>query len=178
MNVNDLAAVEALLFSAPEPLSIEELADTVDVTVKEIRELIRVLEREYNQKRSHGIQLRQYNGNYIFVTKEHLAPYIKKFHETVNTAKLSGAALETLAIVAYKQPVTRGEIEEIRGVNAERTLKTLEKYNLIAEAGRQDSPGNPILYITTEEFLRQFNLQNLDELPDVKERKGLIEAGE
>ncbi|MFW5985190.1 MAG: SMC-Scp complex subunit ScpB [Halanaerobiaceae bacterium] len=165
MNVNNLAAIEALLFTAPEPLSCSELADTVDVTLDEIKELLSVLKKEYNDKRSHGIQLKEYNGNYIFVTKEHLAPFIKKLHDVSKKSSLSQAARETLAIVAYRQPVTRGEIEEIRGVNAERTLSTLSKYNLIEEVGREESLGHPILYGTTEEFLQQFDINNLQDLP-------------
>ncbi len=166
MNVNNLAAVEALLFTAPEPLSLEELADTLDVTIEEAKELVAVLEKEYNEKKSHGIQLKEYNSNYIFVTKEHLAPYIKKLHDTSMSRSLSQAARETLAIVAYRQPVTRGEIEEIRGVNAEGTLRTLRKYDLIKEVGRKEELGRPILYGTTGEFLRQFDLNDIEELPE------------
>ena len=166
MNVNDLAAVEALLFTAPEPLSPDEMAATIDVTIEEMMEIIKVIENEYNNKKSHGIQLREYNGNYIFVTKEHLAPFIKKLHDTAPRDNLSEAALETLAIVAYKQPITRTEIEKIRGVNAERTLNTLRKYDLIEPRGREESPGRPILYGTTEEFLKQFALNSLEELKE------------
>lgn len=169
MNVNKLAATEALLFTAPEPLSPEEMADTIDVTLNEMKEIISVLKTEYNDKKSHGIQLREYNGNFIFVTKEHLAPYINKLHDVVKTGRLSQAALETLAIIAYKQPVTRGEIEKIRGVNAERTLQTLGKYDLITEVGRREAVGRPILYGTTGEFLQQFDLNTLDELPGLAE---------
>ena len=168
MNVNNLAAVEALLFTAPEPLSPEEMATTVDVTIEEMKEMIQVLENEYNNKKSHGIQLREYNGNFIFVTKEHLAPYIKKLHDTPPRDNLSDAAMETLAIIAYKQPITRTEIEQIRGVNVERTLNTLGKYDLVEPQGREDSPGRPILYGTTEEFLKQFALNSLEELNELE----------
>lgn len=169
MNINKIAAVEALLFTAEEPVSVVDIADTIDVTIQESKEYVNIIKKEFNKKSSHGIRLEQYSDSYIFVTKSHLAPYIKKLHNISKTTKLSRAALETLSIIAYEQPVTRSEIEEIRGVRVDKTLTTLGKYNLIKELGRKDTTGNPILYGTTEEFLRQFNLKDLSELPDLDE---------
>ncbi|MFW5998121.1 MAG: SMC-Scp complex subunit ScpB [bacterium] len=168
MNINKIAAVEALLFTAEEPVSVVEIADTLDVTLSESKEYINIIKKEFNQKKSHGIRLEKYDDSYMFVTKSHLAPYIKKLHSVSRKTRLSQAALETLSIIAYEQPITRNDIEEIRGVRADKTLSTLSKYNLIKELGRKDTTGNPIVYGTTEEFLRQFQLKALSDLPDIK----------
>ena len=169
MDVNKVAAVEALLFTAEKPVALVDIANTIDVTIEETREYLDRLGREYNQKKSHGIKLEQYEDSYIFVTKSHLAPYIKKLHDVSQRKRLTQASLETLAIIAYKQPVTRSEIEEIRGVKVERTLRTLSKYDLIQELGRKDTTGNPIEYGTSKEFLRQFDLNSLSELPQLED---------
>ncbi len=170
MDVNKIAGIEALLFTAEEPVSITEIADTIDMTISEVKDYIKVLKKEYNQKKFHGIKLIKYDNSYIFGTKSHLAPYIKKLHDITNVTNLSQAALETLAIIAYKQPVTRSVIEEIRGVKVERTINTLKKYNLIKDKGRKDTTGNPILYGTTEEFLKQFNLNAVSDLPEINKK--------
>ena len=167
MDVNKIAALEALLFTAKEAIAIDDIADTIDLTLAETEEYIEVIKKEFNQKRSHGIQLKEYDDKFILATKPHLAPYVKKLHHISKTKNLSQAALETLAIIAYKQPVTRSHIEKIRGVKVEKTLMTLSKYGIIKELGRKDTTGNPIVYGTTEEFLKQFDLNSLSELPDV-----------
>ena len=170
MDVNNIAAIEALLFTAEEPVSVTEIADTIDMTLSETREYIEVLKKEYNNKKFHGIKLLEVENSYIFATKSHLAPYVKKLHNITKITSLSQAALETLAIIAYKQPVTRATIEKIRGVKVEKTLNTLSKYNLIEEVGKKDTTGKPILYGTTKEFLKQFNLKSLTDLPDINEK--------
>ncbi len=171
MNINNIAAIEALLFTAEEPVSLIEIADTIDMTTSECREYVEVLKKEYNQKKFHGIKIMEYDESYIFATKSHLAPYIKKLHNISKITGLTQPALETLAIIAYKQPVTRGIIEKIRGVSVERTLNTLKKYNLIKEVDRKNTTGNPILYGTTGEFLQQFNLNNISDLPEIEDKK-------
>jgi len=171
MNVNKIAAIEALLFTAEDPVSLVEIADTIDMTISETREYINVLKKEYNQKKFHGIKLMKYDESYIFATKSYLAPYVKKLHNITEITGLSQAALETLAIIAYKQPVTRPVIEKIRGVNVERTIRTLKKYNLIKEVDRKDTTGNPILYGTTREFLQQFNLNSISDLPEIEKKE-------
>ncbi len=161
-----IAIIEALLFTAKEMISLQELAGVVDITPAETKKYISILSKKYEDN-SHGLLLKEYNGKYILTTKPCFSSYIKDMHNLTNKVKLSRAALETLAIIAYKQPVTRAEIEDIRGVKAEKTLITLNKYNLIKELGRKDTIGNPIVYGTSEEFLRHFDLKNLSELPEV-----------
>lgn len=167
MNCDKLALIEALIFTSEEPLSHTELADMTKETKKDIKEYIKVLKEEYNKK-SHGIELKEYNNSYIFALKTELIPSFKDLKIKSSSLNLTQAALETLAIIAYKQPVTRGEIEEIRGVKAEKTLATLGKYKLIEELGRKETIGNPIVYGTTKRFLIQFDLEDLSQLPELK----------
>jgi segregation and condensation protein B len=168
LNIDNLARVEAMLFVSEEPISLLDLADAVQISKSEIKECLEVLRTEYD-KESHGIALKEYNGRYIFKTKAIYAPFIEKYYEKTQEVRLSRAALETLAIIAYKQPVTRNEIEEIRGVKAEKTLLTLTKYDLIKELGRKETIGNPIVYGTTDEFLHHFDIINLSQLPELEE---------
>ncbi|MFW6035587.1 MAG: SMC-Scp complex subunit ScpB [Halothermotrichaceae bacterium] len=165
MDIKKLSTIEALIFSAEKAMSVKDIANAVDLTKKQCREYIEVLEKEYS-KDSHGIDLKEYNDGYLFVTKPDYSSIIKDIHNKKVT-RLTQAALETLAIIAYKQPVTRAEIEEIRGVKAEKTLLTLTKYELIEELGRKETIGNPIVYGTTKEFLRQFDIKDLSDLPEV-----------
>ncbi len=167
LKADNLSKIEALIFSARDPVSIDELSGIVNFNKNEVKKCIQLLQKEYN-KESHGITLKQFGNRYIFKTKHHLAPVLKKFREKSKQVKLSKAALETLAIIAYKQPVTRSEIEEIRGVKAEKTLLTLSKYNLIKELGRKETIGNPIVYGTTGNFLEHFDLKDLSQLPDIE----------
>ena len=119
------------------------------------------------QDNSRGIKLISIDDNYQLVTKPHNSEYIQKLLKTNKRQSLSQASLEALAIIAYKQPVTRIDIDEIRGVKSDRAIVSLHEKNLIKECGRLEAPGRPILYGTTEEFLRYFNLSNLEELPSL-----------
>lgn len=168
MNVKILARLEALIFTASEPISLKKLSNTLEISKGELQEHIYVLKNEY-KKKSHGIKIKEYNQHYIFATKTEYSSLIEDFHTPAKKTTLSSAALETLAIIAYKQPVTRSDIEKIRGVKAEKTLITLSKYNLIQELGRKDTIGNPIVYGTTEKFLQEFDLENLSQLPEIDE---------
>ncbi|MFW5856106.1 MAG: SMC-Scp complex subunit ScpB [Halanaerobiales bacterium] len=168
MEVNKLAALEAVIFSAGEPVTESELSNILELSKSKLREYLEVLKKEYD-KNSHGIELKRYGDGYKFVTKPDYADFIKELHEGNRQVSLSRAALETLAIIAYRQPVTRAEIEEIRGVKAEKTLLTLSRYNLIQELGRKETIGNPIVYGTTEEFLQHFDLEDLSRLPELEE---------
>lgn len=170
MDIKNLAKIEALLFTADEPVPLKDLARVTDLSPAEVKEHIEVLIREYN-KNSHGIMIREYDQSYLFVTKAEYATFIEELHNNRSLAHLSQAALETLAIIAYKQPVTRAEIEEIRGVKAEKTLLTLSKYDLIQELGRKDTIGNPIVYGTTKKFLQHFDLKDLSQLPEIEEEE-------
>ncbi|MCK8816572.1 SMC-Scp complex subunit ScpB [Natroniella sulfidigena] len=162
------AAIEALLFMATEPLQIKEIKKVLTVDRAEIKESLEKIKLEYAQQ-DKGIELVKINRGYQLQTKAEYSSIIKDFHQPEVTKTLSQAALETLAIVAYKQPVTRAEVEDIRGVNVEKALKTLQKRGLIAEQGRKDVIGKPIIYGTTNQFLEYLGLESLDDLPEPKE---------
>jgi segregation and condensation protein B len=162
------AAIEALLFMATDPLPIKVIKEVLDIGVKDIKDALELLEAEYTRG-DKGIELVQVSNGYQLQTKAEFLPFIKELHKPEMNNTLSQAALETLAIIAYKQPATRAEVEDIRGVNVEKALKTLQKRGLIEEQGRKDTIGNPILYGTTAEFLQYMGLNSLDELPPAQE---------
>lgn len=168
MDVEKLAILEALLFTAREAVALKDLAATINLSPGKTREYIEILNREYNKK-SHGFKIKEYDDSFVFRTKPEFSSFIKELHNISKKVSLSQAALETLAIIAYKQPVTRSDIEEIRGVKAEKTLLTLTKYDLIQELGRKDTIGNPIVYGTTEKFLQHFDICDLSQLPEIEE---------
>jgi segregation and condensation protein B len=160
--------IEALLFVSSEPISTEDLRQALDgMDENTVREAIEGLREEYvRQERSFGIA--ELAGGYQIVTNPEFAPWINKLFKRDET-KLSNPALETLAIIAYKQPLTRGEIEGIRGVNVDGVIKTLLDKNLIKVRGRKDAPGRPITYGTTDEFLKRFGLKGLEHLPRLRD---------
>lgn len=156
-----LCALEAVLFMAAEPLSAQELAEILEVTPEEADTLAQQLGAEYADR---GIQVTRIAGGYQVSTRPEYGHQVARLHQP-ERFRLSRAALETLAIVAYKQPVTRPEIEAIRGVNSDSPLDTLLQYELVCEAGRKDAPGRPVLYRTTESFLGKFGLDSISDLP-------------
>ncbi len=162
-----LAAIECILFVAGEPLTLERIAQIVDISCEDAAELIATLAQQYETERR-GVQLVEVAGGYQLCTKPHLSIYIERLYKP-QFQSLSQAALETLAIISYKQPVTRGEIELIRGVQSDRAVATLLEKNLIKELGRKDSPGRPVLFGTTDQFLQHFGLKNLEDLPAAEE---------
>ena len=168
MQNNAISKIEAFIFSAKEPISLKEICKAVDINKSKVRDCIDNLKKEYS-KEKHGIILKEFDQHYIFKTKSKVASIISDYYEKKREVKLSNAALETLAIIAYRQPVTRAEIEEIRGVKVEKTLLTLGKYELIEELGRKDTIGNPIVYGTTDKFLEDLDISNLSELPPLEE---------
>ena len=161
------AVVESLLYVAgDEGVKPETIAYVIDKTKEDVMALLVNLTHRYDSEHS-GLELVNYGGSYKLVTKQLMAPFVKKLlHEEKNNA-LSQSALETLAIIAYKQPITRIEIEELRGVGCDMMLRKLESRDLIKEAGRSDAPGKPILYEVTEEFLNSFKLETLGMLPEL-----------
>ncbi|MBT2677654.1 SMC-Scp complex subunit ScpB [Bacillus sp. ISL-35] len=162
--------LESLLFAAgDEGLSLKQITSVLEVDEIQANEIIAGLQRDYDQDEHRGITIVQLAGVYQLATKKEHADYLKKLVESPGTAHLSQAALETLAIVAYKQPITRTEIEEIRGVKTERPLHTLSSRALIKEVGRAEGTGRAILYGTTKEFLDYFGLKNINELPPLPE---------
>jgi segregation and condensation protein B len=156
--------VEALLFVAEEPLTLERLAEITEFPVQDVRLALRELQQEYAAD-DRGLQVMEIAKGYQLATKPDLAPVVEKMFKGENRYTLSQAALETLAIISYRQPVTRVDIENIRGVKVDGVLETLLKRRFIRTAGRKDAPGRPILYGTTREFLKYFGLKDLSELP-------------
>lgn len=155
--------LEAILFASPEPVAAEKIKDVLEITEMEFAALV----QEYTEKltgEGRGVQLRQVAEGLQLVTKSDAHDAIRRINAP-RQYRLSRPTLEVLAIIAYKQPVTRLEIEEVRGVKCERSLMTLLDRGLIRELGRKESVGRPIIYGTTEQFLAHFNLRNLSELP-------------
>ncbi len=162
-----LAILEGLLFlCGDDGLSIEQAAASIDATEEYVAELFDELQKYYLQE-SRGIEIARFGEKYRFLSKAAIHDAAKKLFQTSTEAKLSNAALETLAIIAYKQPITRVEIEEIRGVGADVMLRKLVARGLIQEDGRSEAAGRPILYSVTDEFLDSFKLLSLDELPEL-----------
>ncbi|MEH7545679.1 MULTISPECIES: SMC-Scp complex subunit ScpB [Bacillaceae] len=169
--INWNSILESLLFAAgDEGLSLKQLAEVLEVDELHASEMIEDLRQEYDRDHKRGIMIVQLAGTFQLATKKENAAYLKKLVDSPHTSTLSQAALETLAIIAYKQPITRAEIEDIRGVKTERPLHTLMAKVLIKEAGRAEGTGRAILYGTTKEFLDYFGLKNLKELPQLPEK--------
>ncbi|MGE1162378.1 SMC-Scp complex subunit ScpB [Peribacillus simplex] len=163
--INWKGILEALLFAAgDEGLSVKQIASVLEITEYQARDIVESLKEEYISD-VRGIQVIEIAGVYQMTTKKAHSDYLKRLVETTSTQGLSQAALETLAIIAYKQPITRAEIDEIRGVKTERPIHTLVTKVLIKEVGRAEGSGRAYLYGTTKEFLDYFGLNSIDELP-------------
>lgn len=170
------AILEALLFVAGEPLTVARLASIIgSVSKAEVEQALSIFQTELNRE-SRGIQLVQVAGGYRLVTKADYAPWLKRLDKAKATQRLSRSALESLAIIAYKQPLVRAEIEEIRGVETSGVIRTLLERKLVRIVGRKEVPGRPIMYGTTKFFLEHFGLQDLTQLPPLREFKELGEA--
>ncbi|MEH7380849.1 SMC-Scp complex subunit ScpB [Bacillus sp. JJ1533] len=171
MNLIDWKAiVEGLLFAAgDEGLTLKQIAMVLEINESTVVDILTELDDEYKQARR-GINLVEVAGTFQLTTKKEHATYLKKLVESPTSTALSQAALETLAIIAYRQPITRAEIEEIRGVKTERPIHTLMAKVLIKEVGRVEGTGRAILYGTTKEFLEYFGLKTLEELPTLPEK--------
>ncbi len=163
------SAIESLIFISNKPLTIDELKQIFEGSdAAELRQTIETLKKEHEDNNS-GIRIVEIAGGYQMVTAPENAGIIKNFYKIKNTEKLSGPSLETLAIVAYKQPVTRVDIEAIRGVNVDGVVKSLMEKNLIRVVGRKEVIGRPFVYGTTRMFLDYFGLKSLEELPKIEE---------
>jgi segregation and condensation protein B len=160
--LNLSAQIEALLFVAPGAVTVSQIATALGVTNRKIENELPVLEVELNAR---GIRLQRHRNRNQLVSAPELAPQVELFLGLEVTSRVSRAALETMAIVAYQQPVTRPQIDSIRGVNSDGVMKTLLSKGLIQEVGRAEGPGRPILYSTTPEFLGYFGLTSIEELP-------------
>lgn len=169
--INWNGIVESLLFAAgDEGLTIKQISTVLEIEEVEAERIVRGLMDELSKNENRGIAVVQLAGTYQLATKKENSVYLKKLVESPSTSTLSQAALETLAIIAYKQPITRAEIEEIRGVKTERPLQTLVGKVLVKEVGRAEGTGRAILYGTTKEFLDYFGLRSLEELPPLPEK--------
>ncbi|MGG0740169.1 SMC-Scp complex subunit ScpB [Niallia taxi] len=172
MVTNWKGIIESLLFAAgDEGLTVKQLAHVLNVEQFEAEQITRELMEDYGKDQDRGISIVEIAGTFQLATKKEHSVYLKKLVESPHASTLSQAALETLAIIAYKQPITRAEIEEIRGVKTERPLHTLSAKALIKEVGRAEGAGRAILYGTTKEFLDHFGLKDLDELPELAEKE-------
>ena len=158
--------VEAILFVSGEPVETAELERALEVTTLELSAALDELESRYDRERR-GLRLLRFGGHVQLGTRSEYAPYIEKLLQPVQKQTLSQAVMETLAVIAYKQPVTRGEIEAVRGVKCDYSVQSLMNKRLICEVGRKETLGRPILYGTTDEFLRHFGISSLAELPTV-----------
>ncbi|WP_246942321.1 SMC-Scp complex subunit ScpB [Bacillus pinisoli] len=164
------AIIEGLLFAAgDEGLSIKQISLVLELHADTVEDILTEMKKEYDQE-DRGIRIIEIAGAYQLATKKEHAPYFKKLMENPSNNTLSQAALETLAIVAYKQPITRAEIEDIRGVKTDRPIQTLVGKLLIKEVGRVEGTGRAILYGTTKEFLDYFGLKSIEELPKLPEQ--------
>ena len=163
------AAVEALLYVSEIPLPLKKARESVgeEIQLDEVRAVMDALVEEFNAD-GRGVRIAELAGGYQIITRPEFAAYVKKLQK-IRPPKLSGQALETLAIIAYRQPIIKAEIEGIRGVSADGVLKTLLERRLVKIAGRQDVPGRPIMYATTNEFLQYFGLKDLNSLPSLRE---------
>lgn len=163
-----MAAIEAILFVSGENVSIKQLTELFNIDEQHVYSAMESLQRKYKRPDS-GIDLQRIADSYQMVTKPEMAPYIQSFLRPVYKKHMSNAVLETLAVIAYKQPVTKAEIENIRGVNSEKVISLLLEQGLIKAVGRLATPGRPIQYGTTDEFLKHFGLSDLSELPKIED---------
>ncbi len=161
------ALLEAILFISGEPVTLKELQKITGLPSGEIEYLIREL-MAFHRDRRGGILIVEVAGGFQMVTAPEYAPYLRKIKETTPT-RLTGAALEALAIIAYRQPITKAEIDELRGVGSDGVIKSLLERRMIRIVGKKEAPGRPLLYGTTREFLLYFGLKDLSELPTVRE---------
>ena len=164
---NPKAVVEAVLFAMGNSVELKKLASVLNMSDTETKALIVSMQEEYNSDVNRGITIVELEGSIQMCSKTEMYEHLMKIATVPKHYSLTDTVLETLSIVAYKQPVTRIEIEKIRGVNCDHAVNKLLEYGLITELGRLDAPGRPLLFGTTEEFLRCFGVKSLDELPTV-----------
>lgn len=157
------AILEAILLASPEPLSVKKIAEVIGLDEKDARILVEDLRKQY-QVPGRGLYVQEMAGGYVLTTRPEYAEYVEKLLQPRGKG-LSHAALETLAIIAYRQPITRAEMEGVRGVKVDRSVETLLERKLIKEVGRKEAPGRPLLFGTTKEFLQYFGLKDLADLP-------------
>ena len=170
------AVIEALIFVSEEPLSVKDIAQVLKTDKALVEEAVAKLAEEFNARQS-GLQLREVAGGWQFATRAEFHEHVRAFLKTRPSAKLTIASLETLAVIAYRQPITVPEILEIRGVQSPSSIKTLLDKKLIVAKGRKETVGRPMMYGTSKEFLLQFGLKDLSELPSVEDFHDLSGGG-
>lgn len=163
-HMNEMAALEAVLFVTEAPVPASELAEVLELSKSKVKELLQELSQEM-EARGSGLVLKSTGGGWRIYSHPDAYPYLERFSASATSRRISGAALETLAVVAYRQPVSRNQISEIRGVDSESAVRTLERLGFIEESDRLGIPGNPAVYGTTGLFLEKLALGSLDELP-------------
>ncbi len=164
------AAVEAILFAFGKAVSSEDLAKALEISRSEVSVLMEGMMARWNSE-THGTEILYLDGSYQMCTRRDYYPQLISLELNPKKPKLSESALETLSVIAYKQPVTKIEVERIRGVNSDHAVNRLIEYNLVCELGRAQAPGRPILFGTTEEFLRLFGVSSPSDLPEVDPEK-------
>lgn len=162
------AVIEAILFTMGESVELEKIAAALELPVEETKELVEHLRSEYETS-GHVMKIIELDGAYQMCTKSEMYEYLIRIAKQPKKHVLTDVLLETLSIIAYKQPVTKAEIEKIRGVSCDHAVSRLVEYNLVKELGRLDAPGKPLLFGTTEDFLRSFGVQSLDQLPSLSQ---------
>jgi len=160
------AILEAILFTMGEAVEVDRLAEVIEEDKEKTKELLSSLKDEYEND-GRGIALMELEDSYQMCTRSDMYEYLIKIAKTPRKYTITDTMLETLSIIAYKQPITRAEIEKVRGVSCDHAVNRLLEFGLITELGRKDAPGKPILFGTTEEFLRSFGVRSLDELPEL-----------
>ncbi len=168
-----IALVEALIFVSDEPITVRTLSEVLDEDKESVRAAVEALRDEYENRES-GLQIREVGGGWQIATRTELHESVRKFLKTKPSAKLSLASLETLAVIAYKQPVTVPEILEIRGVQSASAIKTLLEKRLIVTKGHKETVGRPMQYGTSKDFLIQFGLKDLNDLPSIEDFEDLV----
>ncbi len=158
------AIIEAILFTMGESVELEKIADAIELDKKKTKKLINEMMQEWNDE-GRGVAIMELDGAYQMCTRTEMYEYLIRIAKQPKRRVLTDVLLETLSIIAYKQPVTKMEIEKIRGVSSDHAVSKLVEYNLVCELGRLDAPGRPLLFGTTEEFLRSFGVHSIEELP-------------
>ena len=169
------AKLEALLFVTPTTATLTQLADALETTTHQVEKALTNLSEILE---SRGIRLQEYKGRFLLTSAPEISEVVEKYLQLEYTSRFSAAALETLAIIAYQQPITRPSVDSIRGVNSDSVIKNLLSKGLIEETGRSDGPGRPILYSTSPEFLQSFGLASLRDLPPIDISKKIQSASE
>jgi segregation and condensation protein B len=170
MSENNIkSAIEALLFSSEKPLTLQQLKGALDdLGLEQLRQELEGLKAEYESS-NRGVRIAEIAGGYQMITASTFAPFLKKLYKERRMERLSKPALETLAIIAYKQPLTKLDIEALRGVNVDGVISSLLDKNMIRIAGRKKAPGRPLVFGTTRQFMEYFGLKSLDELPKMED---------